>query len=60
LSAVFVFDAVVTANYLLIQEADSLHPASGSPAFSFCAWRPPHVVFSAWTKPELLKRWWAP
>jgi uncharacterized protein YndB with AHSA1/START domain len=21
---------------------------------------PAHVVFSAWTKPELLKRWWAP
>ncbi len=21
---------------------------------------PAHVVFNAWTKPELLKRWWAP
>jgi uncharacterized protein YndB with AHSA1/START domain len=21
---------------------------------------PPHIVFDAWTKPELLKRWWAP
>jgi uncharacterized protein YndB with AHSA1/START domain len=21
---------------------------------------PAHVVFTAWTKPELLKRWWAP
>ena len=21
---------------------------------------PPHIVFEAWTKPELLKRWWAP
>jgi uncharacterized protein YndB with AHSA1/START domain len=21
---------------------------------------PAHIVFSAWTKPELLKRWWAP
>src|SRR5580704_10042310 len=21
---------------------------------------PAHVVFEAWTKPELLKRWWAP
>src|SRR5438093_2238684 len=21
---------------------------------------PAHVVFSAWTKPELLKRWWVP
>ena len=21
---------------------------------------PAHVVFSAWTKPELLKRWWIP
>jgi uncharacterized protein YndB with AHSA1/START domain len=21
---------------------------------------PPHLVFAAWTKPELLKRWWAP
>jgi uncharacterized protein YndB with AHSA1/START domain len=21
---------------------------------------PPHIVFEAWTKPELLKRWWTP
>jgi uncharacterized protein YndB with AHSA1/START domain len=21
---------------------------------------PPHIVFEAWTRPELLKRWWAP
>jgi uncharacterized protein YndB with AHSA1/START domain len=21
---------------------------------------PAHIVFAAWTKPELLKRWWAP
>ena len=21
---------------------------------------PAHIVFEAWTKPELLKRWWAP
>ena len=21
---------------------------------------PPHIVFAAWTKPELLMRWWAP
>ena len=21
---------------------------------------PAHIVFDAWTKPELLKRWWAP
>lgn len=21
---------------------------------------PPHIVFAAWTKPELIKRWWAP
>src|SRR5829696_9018074 len=21
---------------------------------------PPRIVFEAWTKPELLKRWWAP
>lgn len=21
---------------------------------------PPHFIFDAWTKPELLKRWWAP
>src|ERR1051326_2679654 len=21
---------------------------------------PPHIVFEAWTKPELFKRWWAP
>jgi uncharacterized protein YndB with AHSA1/START domain len=21
---------------------------------------PPHIVFEAWTKPELLKRWWVP
>jgi uncharacterized protein YndB with AHSA1/START domain len=21
---------------------------------------PPHIVFDAWTKPELLARWWAP
>jgi uncharacterized protein YndB with AHSA1/START domain len=21
---------------------------------------PPHIVFEAWTNPELLKRWWAP
>ncbi len=21
---------------------------------------PPHIVFQAWTKPELLQRWWAP
>jgi len=21
---------------------------------------PPHIVFDAWTKPELLKRWWVP
>jgi len=21
---------------------------------------PPHLVFEAWTKPELVKRWWAP
>jgi len=21
---------------------------------------PPHVVFAAWTQPELIKRWWAP
>jgi uncharacterized protein YndB with AHSA1/START domain len=21
---------------------------------------PPHIVFEAWTKPELLKQWWAP
>jgi len=21
---------------------------------------PAHIVFSAWTKPELLKRWWVP
>jgi uncharacterized protein YndB with AHSA1/START domain len=21
---------------------------------------PPHIVFEAWTKPALLKRWWAP
>jgi len=22
--------------------------------------RPPHIVFEAWTRPELVKRWWAP
>ena len=21
---------------------------------------PAHIVFDAWTKPELLKRWWVP
>jgi uncharacterized protein YndB with AHSA1/START domain len=21
---------------------------------------PPHIIFAAWTTPELLKRWWAP
>ncbi|MFT3774426.1 MAG: SRPBCC family protein [Minicystis sp.] len=21
---------------------------------------PPHIVFDAWTKPELVRRWWAP
>jgi uncharacterized protein YndB with AHSA1/START domain len=21
---------------------------------------PPHIVFEAWTKPELIKRWWTP
>ena len=21
---------------------------------------PAHIVFDAWTKPELLKQWWAP
>ena len=21
---------------------------------------PPRLVFEAWTKPELMKRWWAP
>lgn len=21
---------------------------------------PPHIVFEAWTKPELFKRWWVP
>ena len=21
---------------------------------------PPHIIFAAWTQPELIKRWWAP